>query len=122
MAEAAGKTSSACIFCRIASGDARADIVHQDDAVVGFRDLNPQAPMHVLVIPRKHIPSLRDLSEEDDTLVGRLVRVCAKVAEAEGKAEAGFRVVANSGPSAGQSVDHLHLHVLAGRSLGWPPG
>jgi len=111
-----------CIFCKIASGEISATVVYRDDALVGFRDLNPQAPCHVLLIPRKHVPSLRDLTSDDENIVGHIVRIAAQVAAAEGIAEAGFRLVANSGPDAGQSVDHLHFHLLGGRRLRWPPG
>jgi len=123
MAEEHTRTAKAeCIFCRIASGEARAEIVHQDDVAVAFRDLNPQAPIHLLVIPRQHIGSLRDLSDNDDKLAGHLVRICVQAAELAGIAERGFRIVANSGREAGQSVDHLHFHVLGGRPMRWPPG
>lgn len=111
-----------CIFCRIASGEADASVVHSDDMVVAFRDLNPRAPSHVLIIPRKHVASMRELSEADDMVMGHLVRIASQIAEAEGVAESGFRLVANSGRAAGQSVDHLHFHLLGGRRLGWPPG
>ena len=111
-----------CIFCRIAAGGIPAAIVYQDDMVVAFRDINPKAPVHILAIPRKHIPSLSSLSPEDDALVGRLVRIAAQLADEDSAAERGFRVVANCGPEAGQSVDHVHFHLLAGRPLGWPPG
>jgi len=115
-------SSSGCIFCGIASGEVRADIVHSDGMVVAFRDRNPQAPTHLLLVPRKHVVSLREVGTEEDALLGRLVRVAAQLAEAEGIAEQGFRLVANSGPDAGQSVDHLHFHLLGGRRMGWPPG
>ncbi|MDH4179357.1 MAG: histidine triad nucleotide-binding protein [Armatimonadota bacterium] len=111
-----------CIFCRIASGQIPATIVYQDELVVAFRDVNPQAPTHVLVVPRKHVPSLNAVSEQDKDSIGRIVRVAAQIAEAEGCADTGYRLVANCGPEAGQSVDHVHFHLLAGRSLGWPPG
>ena len=117
-----------CIFCRIASGDAQATVVYQDETVVAFRDLNPCAPTHVLIIPRKHVPSLNALSQEDEAAVGHIVRVAARIAGEEGIAEAsgpsarGYRVVANCGPEAGQSVDHVHFHLVGGRVLGWPPG
>ena len=109
-----------CLFCRIASGEARADRVYEDDHAVAFRDINPAGPTHVLVIPRKHIATLSDLTAEDDALVGHLVRVGAKVAAGDGRSD--FRVAVNCGAGAGQSVFHLHLHVLGGRALGWPPG
>ena len=109
-----------CLFCRICSGEARADRLHDDDHAVAIRDINPAAPMHALVLPRKHIATLRDLSAADDTLVGHLHLVAATVARAAGYDD--FRVVVNCGAGAGQSVFHLHLHVLAGRALAWPPG
>ena len=114
--------SADCIFCRIATGEVPAEIVHQDDLVLSFRDTNPQAPTHLLVIPRKHIPSLRDLCERDQELVGHIVQVAAQLAESEGIGETGFRLVANCGRQAGQSVDHVHFHLLGGRVLDWPPG
>jgi histidine triad (HIT) family protein len=113
---------SECIFCRIARGEAPSTIVYEDDRVVAFRDLNPGAPMHVLVIPRKHVPSLTALSADDDKTVGHLVRVASRLAAEEKIAESGFRLVANCGPDAGQSVDHVHFHLLGGRAMGWPPG
>jgi len=114
--------SADCIFCRIAAGQVPAEIVQQDDLVVSFRDANPQAPTHLLVIPRKHIASLRDLRQEDQELVGHIVQVGAQLAKSEGIGESGFRLVANCGRQAGQSVDHVHFHLLGGRALGWPPG
>ncbi len=109
-----------CIFCRIARGDVKADVVLQDEHVVAFRDASPKAPLHVLVVPRQHVASLADA--DDLALVGRLALAAARVAKDAGYAERGFRVVSNTGPEAGQSVDHLHFHVLAGRALSWPPG
>jgi histidine triad (HIT) family protein len=111
-----------CIFCRIASGEVASQIVHEDDQVVAFRDINAQAPTHVLVIPRKHVVSVEMLGPGDDALVGKMLRVCAKIAQEEKLTGRGFRVVANSGREAGQSVDHLHFHLLGGRPMGWPPG
>lgn len=108
-----------CIFCRIAAHEAPAKIVHEDADVVAFEDLGHRAPLHVLVIPRRHVASL---AEADAETVGKVGVAAAKVAGDAGYAERGYRVVANVGPDAGQSVDHLHFHVLAGRSLGWPPG
>lgn len=113
---------SDCIFCRIVAGDIPADIVYQDDDVVAFRDLNPQAPMHVLVIPRRHIATLNDLTPADAELVGRMYLAAAKVAEQEGHAEAGYRTVFNCNRAGGQEVYHLHLHVMGGRQMTWPPG
>lgn len=112
----------ACIFCQIASGEVPATVVYRDQTVVAFRDLNPRAPCHVLLIPRAHIGSLVELGAEQEALAGHIVRIASQVASAEGVAETGFRLVANTGPDAGQSVDHLHFHLLGGRRLGWPPG
>jgi histidine triad (HIT) family protein len=109
-----------CLFCRIVSGEARADRVYEDEHAVAFRDINPASPTHVLVVPRKHVASLADLAPEDDALVGHLVRVAARVARADGRND--FRLAVNNGAGAGQSVFHLHFHVLGGRALGWPPG
>lgn len=108
-----------CIFCQIAAREAPAKIVHEDDDVVAFEDLGHRAPLHVLVIPRRHIASLADA---DPGTVGKVGVAAAKIARDAGYAESGYRVVTNVGPDAGQSVPHLHFHVLAGRSLGWPPG
>jgi histidine triad (HIT) family protein len=111
-----------CIFCKIAAGEIKSDIVHRDERLVAFRDINPQAPMHIVVIPRAHVPSLNDLGPESDEVIGYLVRVAAQIAEDEGFSKQGYRLVANCGPDAGQSVDHVHFHLLGGRTLGWPPG
>ncbi len=111
-----------CIFCRIASGEMAATLVHEDELVVAFRDINPQAPTHVLLIPRKHVTSLNALSEDEDSGIGHIVRVAARIAAAEGCGESGYRLVANCGREAGQTVDHVHFHLLGGRALGWPPG
>jgi histidine triad (HIT) family protein len=110
------------IFAKIANGEIPADIVYEDEHVVAFRDLNPQAPTHVLVIPRKPIPTLNDVGEADAELVGRLFLAAAKVAAAEGIAERGYRTVINCNAEAGQTVFHLHVHVIGGRPLRWPPG
>lgn len=110
------------IFGKIARGEVPADLVYEDERALAFRDLAPQAPVHILVIPRKPIQSLAHAGEEDADLLGHLMRVCARVAEAEGLAQDGYRVVTNIGEQGGQSVFHLHLHVLGGRSLQWPPG
>ncbi len=111
-----------CIFCRVVSGEVRADIIFQDDRCIAFRDINPQAPVHVLLIPREHIESLDDAGRGDEAILGHLLRVAARVANDEGLSESGFRTVINTGAGAGQSVMHLHLHVLGGRPLNWPPG
>ncbi len=113
---------SDCIFCKIAEGGIPAEIVYEDDQVVAFQDLNPQAPVHILVIPRKHIPTTNDLREEDAELMGRLHLVAKEIAMKEGIAEAGYRTVLNCNAQAGQTVFHIHLHLLGGRPMGWPPG
>lgn len=109
------------IFSKILGGEIPADIVHEDEHSIAVRDISPQAPVHVLVIPRKPIVSLADATDEDVVLLGHLMRVCANVAEQEGLDD-GYRVVANTGGDGGQTVDHLHFHVMGGRSLTWPPG
>lgn len=111
-----------CLFCRIAAGEIPARLAHEDDLVVAFHDIVPKAPTHVLVIPREHIGSAADLDETRGPLLGRMFAVAAQVARDEGLAERGYRVVTNVGDDAGQSVHHLHLHLLGGRSLAWPPG
>lgn len=109
---------SDCIFCRIASGEVPAETVHRDDDVVAFKDLNPRAPLHVLVIPRRHVAKLGEL--DDEALGGRLLQAARRVAREAGYED--YRVVVNNGAGAGQSVGHLHLHVLGGRQFSWPPG
>jgi len=111
-----------CLFCRIVAGEVPAAKLHEDDLVVAFRDVAPRAPTHVLVIPVEHIGSAAELSEEHGPLLGRLFSVAAEIARREGVAESGFRLVTNSGRAAGQTVDHLHVHLLGGRTLSWPPG
>ena len=111
-----------CIFCKMAAGDIKPDVVYEDDAVLAFRDQNPQAPTHVLVIPRVHIETLNDVSDAQGPLIGQLFAAARKVAERDGIAERGYRTVFNCNAEAGQSVYHLHLHVLGGRPLTWPPG
>lgn len=111
-----------CIFCRIASGEIPATLVYEDEHVVGFRDLNPQAPTHVLVIPRRHIATLNDIADDDAEVVGRMYLAAKQVAAADGIAERGYRTVFNCNADAGQTVFHLHLHVLGGRLMDWPPG
>lgn len=110
------------IFGKIARGEADADIVYEDEHAVAFRDITPKAPTHVLVIPRKPIVNLDDAGDGDASLLGHLLRVASKVAELEGLTEQGYRVVTNVGEGGGQSVFHLHLHVIGGRPLSWPPG
>ena len=111
-----------CLFCRIANGEIPAKKVYEDDDVVAFNDINPQAPTHVLVIPRHHIASLDDLTESDAGTVGTLMVRAAKIAHTLHLHSDGYRVVVNNGESAGQSVFHIHVHVLGGRNFGWPPG
>jgi histidine triad (HIT) family protein len=115
-------TEENCLFCRIVAGEVSAEVVHQDERSIAFRDINPQAPVHVLVIPREHIESLDEASQRDEALLGHLLRVGARVANDLELSESGYRTVINTGAGAGQSVFHLHLHVLGGRPLSWPPG
>jgi histidine triad (HIT) family protein len=109
-----------CLFCRIVRGEVPAKIVAETDECVAFRDINPQAPVHVLVIPREHVASLNEA--RDPALVGRLALVAADIAKREGIAESGYRTVINTNASAGQTVFHIHLHLLGGRRMEWPPG
>ncbi|HPE72579.1 MAG: histidine triad nucleotide-binding protein [Candidatus Competibacteraceae bacterium] len=111
-----------CIFCKIAAGEIPADIVYDDGEVLAFRDINPEAPVHLLLIPRRHIATLNDLSEADAALVGRLYLAGQQIAVELGVAESGYRTVINCNRDAGQLVFHIHMHLLAGRELGWPPG
>ncbi len=113
---------SGCLFCRIAAKEAPAAIVHEDDEVVAFRDLRPQAPVHLLIIPRKHVASLGDAGDGDASLLGRILLVAKGLAVREGIDARGWRLVTNRGRGAGQSVFHLHFHLLGGRGMGWPPG
>ncbi len=113
---------SECLFCRIGKGEIPAKIVHQDDRIVAFEDINPQAPTHTLLITRKHIPTLSDATEEDRDLLGHLMLVAAGLAKQKGIDSSGYRVVANCREGAGQSVFHVHLHLLGGRVFRWPPG
>ena len=111
-----------CIFCKIAAGDVDADIIYQSDELVGFRDLNPQAPTHVLIIPRRHISTINDITESDAELIGQLFVAAKEIAAQEGISEPGYRVTMNCNAGAGQSVFHVHLHLLGGRQFTWPPG
>ncbi|HSM34842.1 MAG TPA: histidine triad nucleotide-binding protein [Longimicrobiales bacterium] len=114
--------NEACVFCGVAAGAIDADVVHADDRVVAFRDIAPKAPVHVLIIPRDHIASVDHLTDADAATVGNMVEVARDVARAEGLTDDGYRLVINTGPAAGQTVPHLHIHLLGGRELGWPPG
>jgi histidine triad (HIT) family protein len=111
-----------CIFCKIVAGELSADIVYQDDTVTAFHDINPQAPIHVVVVPNRHIESLGTIDEDDWATLGHVLAKAPEVARRTGIAEGGFRVVLNTGRDAGMAVYHLHAHVLGGRQLGWPPG
>lgn len=111
-----------CLFCKIAEGQIPAKIVYQDEDVVAFEDINPQAPHHILLIPRRHIASMSELTAGDSQLLGMLFVVAAKLAHKLGIDETGYRFVTNVGPDAGQAVFHLHFHLLGGRKFGWPPG
>ncbi len=111
-----------CLFCKIANHQIQASIVYEDDAVVAFNDINPQAPTHILVVPREHIASLNDLTPAHDQIVGEVVRRAAALAAERHIAVGGFRTVFNTNRDAGQTVFHIHLHLIGGRSLGWPPG
>jgi histidine triad (HIT) family protein len=111
-----------CLFCKIVTGDIPADIVYESDTAIAFRDISPKAPTHVLIIPREHISTVNDLEPSHEGIVGSLFTAARQVAEDEGLAAAGYRLVMNCNEGAGQSVFHIHLHVLGGRRLGWPPG
>jgi len=107
-----------CIFCRIISGEIQSDILYQDEQVVAFRDIDPKAPVHLLVVPRKHIESVAELTEDDAPIAGHLVSVANRLAREAGISEKGYRLVVNCGPDGGQLVPHLHLHLLGGRQMG----
>lgn len=109
-----------CLFCKMVAGDIKPDVVYEDDTVLAFRDIGPQAPVHVLVIPKRHVATLNDL--DDTQLAGQLLQAAARVAKQEGLAESGYRTVFNCNSDGGQTVFHLHLHLLGGRQMAWPPG
>jgi histidine triad (HIT) family protein len=111
-----------CLFCRIASGELGTKVVREDEHCVAFEDINPQAPTHILVIPRRHVSTLNDLQEGDHELVGRMVAMARDVAAERGHADPGYRTVFNCNAAGGQTVFHIHLHLLGGRTLAWPPG
>ena len=111
-----------CLFCKMVAGEIQPDVVFEDDDVLAFRDVNPQAPVHVLVIPKSHIATTNELTPEHAGLVGKMVLAARQIAADEGIAEPGYRMVMNCNPEAGQSVYHIHLHMLGGRPMGWPPG
>ena len=111
-----------CLFCKIASGEIPADIVARGERVIAFRDIEPRAPVHVLVIPTEHYPDVPSVASADPVLAAEILAIAAQVAQSEGVDASGHRMVANTGDEGGQSVPHAHLHLLGGRSLGWPPG
>ncbi len=111
-----------CIFCRIVKKEIQAEVLYEDSTVLAFKYILPQAPVHILVIPKKHIPRVMNLSPEDIPLVGDIHRAVLQLVKKNNVEESGFRLVVNNGPNAGQAVDHLHYHILAGRKFGWPPG
>lgn len=113
---------STCLFCKIIAGEIPGTMVYQDEHLVALEDINPQAPTHILIVPRRHINTLNDLTPEDDALVGEMTRRAAALAREHGHADRGYRTVFNSNADAGQTVFHIHLHVLGGRRFGWPPG
>lgn len=114
--------ASDCLFCKIVSGDIPANVVYQDDQVLAFEDINPQAPTHILIIPREHIATLDELDEGKEAIAGKILVAARKIAREKGLHERGYRLVANCLESAGQTVFHIHFHLLGGRNLGWPPG
>jgi histidine triad (HIT) family protein len=116
------ETASDCLFCKIGAKEIPADIVHSTDQVVAFRDVNPKAPTHILIIPRDHIESAAAVSEDHADLLAEMIQTAAHLARSEGIDKSGWRLVTNVGPDAGQSVPHLHFHLLGGRGMGWPPG
>jgi histidine triad (HIT) family protein len=112
----------ACLFCRIVAGEIPSTRVAEDDLAIAFRDISPRAPTHILVVPREHIPSAADLTDDDSAISGHLLALAASIARSEGIADGGYRVVTNVGTWGGQSVDHLHFHLMGGRPFTWPPG
>ncbi|MFH1422191.1 MAG: histidine triad nucleotide-binding protein [Planctomycetota bacterium] len=111
-----------CIFCEIASGKISAELIYEETDVVAFKDINPQAPHHILIVPRKHIETVNDITEEDDIVLGKMFLAAKKIAKSFGVQEVGYRLVINTNHAAGQAVFHIHLHLLAGRNFTWPPG
>ncbi len=115
-------TEQDCLFCKILAGDIPADVIYESDSAIAFRDVNPKAPVHVLIIPRKHIATINDLDASDAAMVGSMLMAAKEIAHDEGLADDGYRVVMNCNQAAGQSVFHIHMHMLGGRTLAWPPG
>lgn len=114
--------SQGCIFCKIVAREMNSSFVYQDDEVTAFKDINPQAPSHILIVPNKHIGSVGDASGKDQAVLGKLLLAAAQIAQEKGVANNGYRLVINTGADGGQSVSHLHVHLLAGRQMSWPPG
>lgn len=113
---------SDCIFCKIGAKQIQAMVVFEDNDLIAFRDINPQAPVHILIIPKKHYTSMNDFTEADSGLIGRMVLAAKQIAKQEKIGDSGYRLIINTGHNGGQSVSHIHLHLLGGRQLGWPPG
>ncbi len=111
-----------CLFCKMASGEIKPDVLYEDDDVLAFRDINPQAPVHILIIPKRHVSTLNDLEERDAGMIGKLFLAAKNLAAQEGIDEAGYRTLINCNEQGGQVVFHIHLHLLGGRRMGWPPG
>jgi len=111
-----------CLFCKIVNGEMNTDIIYEDEAIMAFQDIEPQAPVHILIIPKKHISTLLDLEKEDEALIGHIYSVAVQLARDNGIAEDGFRIVSNCNEKGGQSVYHIHFHLLGGRNMQWPPG
>src|SRR5690554_1960012 len=111
-----------CLFCKIVNGEMNTDIIYEDEAIMAFQDIEPQAPVHILIIPKKHISTLLDLEKEDEALIGHIYSVAVQLARDNGIAEDGFRIVSNCNKEGGQSVYHIHFHLLGGRNMQWPPG
>ncbi len=114
--------SDDCLFCKISQGELDTELVYEDDKIAAFEDVNPQAPVHILLVPKKHIPTLLDLKEKDYELVGHIYKIANKLAEKYDIADEGFRIVSNCKEKGGQTVYHIHYHLLGGRNLQWPPG
>lgn len=111
-----------CLFCKIRDGEIPADIVFEDDDVLAFNDVNPQAPVHILIIPKQHIPTINDLEDDDEQIMGKLFSTAKNLANQKGVSDDGYRLVTNCNAGAGQTVFHIHMHLLAGRAMTWPPG
>ncbi len=113
---------SDCLFCKIANGEIKTDFVYEDENIVAFNDIDPKAPVHILIIPKKHFATLNEINSSSELLMGKIVRVATEIAKKKGFSESGYRLVANCQEGGGQSVFHIHFHLLGGRSMQWPPG